>query len=213
MVARILFVALILATQSAWAQSSQPARHIVLETRFLTLSDSLSERAGVDLKLPAPVLGTTAIRDKQQLDLILQMASGDKRSNAGPVTPVSVPTGESSEFSPFGRSPDLQGQDSILATASDDGQSINLELTWAKWKNGVERLPAMTEAVPLGSHLIICTTELSEGRLQNVSLLDKVFDRLLNRTRATAVREMEHVYVVILPRFATPEEEQQLASR
>ena len=222
MAGRTLFALLLVVAQSALAQSPQAAAprstqekdskgvRIVLEARTLTLNGTLEERAGVagvDFKLPA--LGNCILQDKKQTELLLQLASGDVRSNAGPLKTVVVPSGEKREFSPFGRSQSLQGHDVVVATADHNRQTINIKLTWAKWKDGSEYLPETTAAIPLGSNLLICATEYIASRPVKTSELDKFLDWLLDRKRATRWREKQRVYVLISPRIAGPGEQQQ----
>jgi hypothetical protein len=179
---------------------------IVLEARSLTLNGNLEERAGADFKLPAP--GKCIVQEQKQTKLLLRLASGDRRSNAGPLKTVVVPSGEEREFSPFGRSQSLQGHDVIVATA-DNRQTINIKLTWAKSEDGSEHLPVTTAAVPPGSNLLICTTEYLASGAVVVSAWQKFQDRLLNRKRPTLWREKQRVYVLISPRVTVPEEQQQ----
>jgi hypothetical protein len=219
MAGRTLFALLLVVAQSASAQSPQATSpltaqerdskgvRIVLEARSLTLSGSLDERAGVDFKLPAP--GKCIVQEKKQTESLLRLASGDRRSNAGPLKTVVVPSGEEREFSPFGRSQSLQSHDLVVATADDNRQAINVKLTWAKWKDGSEHLLATTAAVPLGSNLLICTTEYFASGPVKTSAWEKFQDRLLNRKRATFWREKQRVYVLISPRITGPEGQQQ----
>jgi hypothetical protein len=218
MAGRTLFALLLVVAQSALAQSPQATSpltaqerdpkgvRIVLEARSLTLNGNLEERAGVDFTLPAP--GKCTVQKKKQTELLLRLAHGDRRSNAGPLRTVAVFSGEEREFSPFGRSQSLQGHDVIVATA-DNRQTINIKLTWAKWKDGSEHLPVTTAAVPPGSNLLICTTEYIASGAVEVSAWQKFQDRLLNRKRPTLWRERQRVYVLISPRIAGPEEQQQ----
>jgi hypothetical protein len=218
MLRQALSVLLVAVAQTAWAQSPQvisPATaeeasettgdQIAVDVRWLALNGSLTERAGVDLKLPD--LGKHVIHDKQQTELILRMAHGDRRSNAGPLKTLVVPGREEREFSPFGRSRSLQGHDAIVAVADNDRQAIDVKLTWAKWKDGSERLPVTTAAVPMGSSLLICVTEQIASGPVKVSAWEQFLDRLLNRTRATQWREKQRAYVLLSPRIAAPEKQ------
>jgi hypothetical protein len=215
MLRQMLFVLLVAAAQTAWAQSPEvnlpvaaekasetTGDQIAVDVRWLTLNGGFAEGAGVDLKLPD--LGKHVIHDKQQTELILRMAHGDRRSNAGPLKTAVVPGGEEREFSPFGRSESLQGHDAIVASADNDRQAIDVKLTWAKWKDGSERLPVSTATVPLGSSLLICVSEHIASGPVKVSAGEQFLDRLLNRTRATQWREKQRVYVLLSPRIADP---------
>jgi len=172
---------------------------IVLDARWLTASDNLDERVGPGLeKLPA--MGAGVVRGKEQTDLLFLMLQSDKRSNAGPPSTISLLSGQKSEFAPFGPDRNLQGKDSIQATVSDDWRTVEIQVTWAKWKDGTERLPPTTAAVPIGSHLLIHTHELSESRTTPVSLWQQMIDRIFHQKRATVWRERTEGYILISPR-------------
>ena len=206
-----LFVFLVAVTQSASAQSPQATSpstdaqnkdskdvRIVLETRTLTLSGDLAERAGMKLA-KYPGLGSYAIRDKQQTERTLYAASHDKRSNAGPPQTIIAANGKEREFSPFGRSPLVHGYDVVRATVSDDRQSIQIRLTWAKWKDGSERLPVTTATVPLGSHLQVLATEyISSDALHSGSPWQKAsVSPLQAETLGSCSRESETAGILL----------------
>jgi hypothetical protein len=179
---------------------------IMLETRWVWLSDDLGKRAGVDLKLPAAK--SAAVRDKQQVEAIFQLAHGDKRSNAGPPKTIVVPNAEKREFSPFGRDKDLQGCDQVQATVSDDRQTVKIELTWAKWQDGTEHLPATNVALPVGSHLLVHSKEIFETLSTDRSPWQKIKDRLLNKQPPPARLEKANLFLLISPRIALPGEQE-----
>jgi hypothetical protein len=173
---------------------------IVLDVRWLTVSDNLIEHVGSSLdKLPGR--GACVVCDKKQLEILLRAMQSDKRSNAGPPKPISLPSDKQCDFSPFGPNRDIQGSDAIRAAISNDWRTVDIRVTWAKWKNGTERLPPTTAAVPIGSHLLIHTHELiTAGRMPPVSIWQQLTDKIFNQTRATGWQERQQGFVVISPR-------------
>jgi hypothetical protein len=208
----LLFVFVVAAAQSASAQApkSPPAAtdtrlkstqdvHIVLEVRWLAVNDSLEERVEPKLE-ELPGLGEHVLRDQQQTHWLVAVAEGDKRSNSGPLQRVTLLSGQKRELSP-----PRAGQDegAILATVSDDRQTIQIHLTWPKRKDGAESLPATTAEVPIGSHLLIHTEEfIASGKMAPVSRWQRFQDWLFNQKRATAWREKQQVFLLVSPRIA-----------
>jgi hypothetical protein len=188
---------------------------VVLDVRWLTLTDNFSERVGPGLeKLPA--MGACAVRDAEQTKFLLDIAGRDRRASVLPPKTISLQSGAQREFSPYGLDRDIQGRDHIQATLSNDGRSVEIRMDWAKWKNGTERLPVTMASVPLGSHLLVHTKEVSSGRMAPVSLWQQLKDSVLGQRgqRATAWRETQRGYYLISPRIAIPAEAQtQTAAR
>jgi hypothetical protein len=173
---------------------------IGLQVRWLTTSDKLEERAAPLLdKLPG--MGACVVRDGKQLEMLLRVMQSDQRSNAGPAKAISLPSGRQCEFSPFGPNRDIQGSDAIQATVSNDRRTVEIQVSWAKWKDGTDRLPATVAAVPIGSHLLIHTRELiTSGRMLPVSLWKQLTDKIFHQVRATAWHEKQQGYILISPR-------------
>ena len=223
----LLFVFLLAVAQLASAQSPQAAlsstdsRHepakdvrIVLEMRWLALNQDAYEGAirlgAEEWKLPG--MGALAVPDKQHAEALLTLVSGDRRSNLGPTQRLIVLDGQKRELSPPGA---IQGGDAVLATVSDDRQTIQIQLTWPKQKDGTESLPVTTAAVPLGSYLLVHSTEfVISGPMTPVSSWQKFQDRLLHQQRATSWREKQQLFLLVSPRIARPgEKEEQRAAK
>jgi hypothetical protein len=188
---------------------------LALDVRWVTMADNFHERVGPGMeKLPA--MGACAVRDAEQTRFLLMAAAGDRRGCVLPPKTISLPNGTQSEFSPYGLDRDIQGKDHIQATLSNDGRSVEIQMDWAKWKNGTDRLPVTTASVPLGSHLLVHTKEVSEGRMARVSLWQQLKDSVLGQRgqRATAWRETQQGYYLISPRVVVASETQtQTAAR
>jgi hypothetical protein len=198
------------------SQTEAKAAPIVLEVRWLTLSDNFNERVGPGMdKLPA--MGACAVRDAEQTKFLLMAAEGDRRACVLSPKTISLQNGTQHEFSPYGLDRDIQGKDSIRATLSNDGRSVEIRMDWAKWKSGTDRLPVTTASVPLGSHLLVHTKEVSSsGRIAPVSLWQQLKDSVFGQRgqRATAWRETQQGYYLISPRVVVPAETQtQTAAR
>ena len=190
-------------------KSSKDVR-IVLEMRWMAVNDNFEERIGIGqgmAKLPG--MGAYVIRDQQQTEWLISAAEGDKRSNAGRTQTITMLNGEKREFSPFGPIGATQGSDAVQATVSNDRRVIEIQLTWAKQKDGKESPPATAVAVPLGSHLLIHTQAfLASGKMAPVSRWQQFQDRIFNQTRATSWMEHQQVFLLVSPRIALPGEKQ-----
>ncbi len=183
---------------------------IVLETRWILLSDNFEERVGPDLE-KLPKLGACAVCGKQQKKLLLYAASGDKRSNVeSPTKTITVLSDEKRELLLTGRRDQRQGNDTIQATVSDDQQAIQIQLTWAKWNDGNECLPTTSTTVPMGSSLLVHTHTISEGRAP-VSLWTQFADKLLKRKPKLNPLRLQQMYLMVSPRIALPGEKDDLA--
>jgi hypothetical protein len=222
---RILFFLAIVvgAAQSSFAQTPQsiPASidgprqsgnnvRIILEMRWLAGADNIEERIGIgsgaaQCKLPG--LGSFAVTDKQQAESLLTLFTGDKRSNVSPTQRITVLDGQKREFSP----PDsVQDGDAILATVSDDRQTIEIQLTWPKRQNGMASLPATTATVPVGSHLLIHSEDgYSEPEVHTLNRPQHFLDRLFPRKCIGIGREKQQVFLLVTPRIAGTGEQQQ----
>jgi hypothetical protein len=177
---------------------------IILDVRWLTTGDKLDERAAPLLdKLPG--MGACVVCGRKQLETLLRVMQSDKRSNADPPKAISLPSGQRCEFSPFGPNRDIQGSDAIQATISNNRRTVEIQVTWAKWKDGTDRLPVTVAAVPIGSHLLIHTRELiTSGRMPPVSLWRQLTDKIFHQARATVWHEKQQGYILISPRLAAP---------
>ena len=95
----------------------------------------------------------------------------------------------------------------LLAAVSEDRQGIEIHLTWPKLQDGKESLPVTTATVPTGSSLLIHTHVLiGSSPMPPASPLQILEDRLLNRKRPTAVRDVQQGYLLLTPRIALPGE-------
>jgi hypothetical protein len=222
---RILFFLAIVvgAAQSSFAQTPQPIPtsidgprqsannvRIVLEMRWLAGSDNIKERIGLgsgasQCKLPG--LGALAVTDKQQAENLLMLFAGDKRSNVSPTQRITVLDGQNQELSPPNS---VQGGDAILATVSDDRQTIEIQLTWPKHQNGTASLPVTTATVPVGAHLLIHTEDgYSEPEVHTINRPQHFLDRLFPRKCIGIGREKQQVFLLVTPRIAGSGEPQQ----
>jgi hypothetical protein len=227
----IVFILAILVgmASSVFAETPQPAPaavgspsdssrgvSIVLEMRWLLLNDAnLTEFFGPKREQLVK-WGAPAVIDKQQIERMLMLASGDKRSSVYPTQTVAVPNGEKSEFW-LVRS-GQRNKTTVLATVSDDRRAIQIDWTWPKREDGGDSLPETTTRIPMGSNLLIHTHVLSESRLMPpVSLWQRFQDVVFhgNRaTRATAVRKIEQGFLLVSPRIALPgEKEAQMVAK
>lgn len=208
---------LAIVASSAFAKTpQQPSAQdvpIVLEVRWLTLTSDFKERVGPKLeKLPA--IGTSAVRSAEQTKLLLDMAERDRRAGTSPSKTITLRSGKPSEFAPYGLDRDLQGKDSIQVILGKDHRTVDIRLTWAKWKNGTKRLPVMTASVPIGCSLVVHAKEVSSGRILAGSVWQQLTDKITRQTRATAYSEKQGGYFLISPRITTLKESQpQTAAR
>jgi hypothetical protein len=219
MASRILLFVLIAAAQTAAAQTlplaatenaRQPDRskhvEITLELRSVALSDRGIEwlRTHKDLSLPA--MSCCATLNQQQIDLLIDLAKGDRRSSINPLRTLRLPDGKRGKL---GIS-DPEISDMVQATLSEDRKTVELRLLWATDADGSERFPPMTAEVPLGSHLLIhmslCAHQL------HVPLLTRFFDWLDKREPTMGVYfEYSQVFLLITPRIALPQAQQEKA--
>jgi hypothetical protein len=183
--------------------------HVTLEMRWLGLNDNFMERiGGSDLKkMELPKMGSHAIYDQQTADLLLQWANGDKRSSVDHIPTFTVPSGERCEFTPYKPNQEVQGNDTIQATVSDDRQAIYIHLTWAKLKDGKERMPEITAEVPVGSHLLLLTAEKLGMPLITFSpsYWEQVKSRLFNWKPKALGWENQPVFLMVSPHIASEE--------
>lgn len=241
----VIFI-LAFCTQAAIAQEASPPTvsrsdpspkapkvQIVLEMRQPIVSDKFLRLLREHSKLKElPKIGEGDVFDQQQTAVLLSAAAGEHRNRQGPSElPVELTlklaNGEKQAWSLVGPRDRIDGDDSIEASLSEDGQTVQIEVSWAAWKeNGKEIMPTTTVAVPLGSHLIIHTGVLaaskSESSLaflpslpstlqQPLSELDQFADKLLGTPNSkTAFRRK---YMVITPSIAKPEEQVRSARR
>jgi hypothetical protein len=172
---------------------------IALEMRWLAANDRLQERLGLDEnKLNLPAMGSSAVLDENQTKFFLLAAEGDKRSNPGPTQRITLLSGQKRQLSPPGT---IQGDDAILATVSDDRQTIEVQLTWPKRTDGTESLPVTIAVVPVGSHLLLHTEDcLSAPEVVTVKRPLPFLDRF--RKNVAIGREKHKVFLLITPRVA-----------
>lgn len=172
---------------------------IVLEMRWLALTDNFQERLGLEPdKLALPAAGSTTVVNKSQTQFLLTAAEGDRRSNPGPTQRVTVLSGQKRQLSPPGT---IQGDDAVLATVSDDRQTIEVQLTWPKRTDGTDSLPVTTAAVPVGACLLIHAEDnISEPEVVAVKRPLPFLDRF--RKNVAIGREKHQVFLLITPQVA-----------
>ncbi len=222
MASRILLFVLISAAQTAAAQTlplaatknaQQPDRskhaEITLELRSVALSDRGIEwlRAHKGLRLPA--MSCRATLNQQQIDLLIDLAKGD-RDSIDPELTLGLPNGGLRKLAMF----DTEHADAIQATLLQNPQSIELRLLCATDTNGKERFPPITARVPLGSHLLIHTRILSERRLvpASDSYLTRFFDWLDKREpKMVVIGGYSQQFLLLTPRIALPQAQQEKA--
>lgn len=186
---------------------------VVLDVRWLTVSDNLIKnfRPSLD-KLPG--MGAWVVRDEKQLDMLLFAMQSDKRSNAMPSKAISLKNGKECDFSPYGLNRDIQGKDSVQATLAKNRRTVDIRLTWAKWKDGTNRLPVTTASVPLGSHLVVHTQETFEAGQPLQSFWQQLGGSIFGQKNIAVGRERVGGYFVISPRTLVNAESQlQTAAR
>jgi len=227
MARRVLFLLMLFVgvAQSASAQTPQATSpsanaqdknskdvHVVLEIRWLVLSDNLIQCLGPALK-KLPAMGSHAVYDKQQIERLLLAARGDRSSDEGPNQTVPAKNGEKGELSLLRHGRTIET--TMLAAVSEDRQAIEIQLTWPKGEDGKEILPVTTATVPTGSSLLIQTHVLIGSiAMPPASPLQKLEDRLLNRKRPAAVRDVQQGFLLLTPRIALPgEKENQPAAK
>ena len=198
--------------QGSLLKSSKDVR-ITLEIRWLELSDNYTfEMPDMAKKLPTP--GSHVICDQQQADLLLKLASGDKRSSLHQVPTLTIPNGARHELLPCVSSDEVQGNDTIQATVSNDRQSIDIQVTWAKQKDGKERLPMTTATVPMGSHLLVrtvdsVTVQVNTYSPSSPSYWEQLKERLFNWKPPQVVglaRENRQVFLLVTPHIEPPKQ-------
>lgn len=185
-------------------------RRIMLRDAFVRM---LHERRMVK---PLPELGESSVLDEQQAALVLAAAGGERHEI--PVEQaLKLEDGKQYEWSLVTATKMLRSGDTVRATLSDDGKTVQIELTWAPWKNGSQgRLPTTDIAVPLGSHLVIHTARVSEGKsdfaipplpvlpsLPPIHELDQFADKLLGAPKPKT--ELQQLYLVVTPSLAYEE--------
>jgi hypothetical protein len=209
-------------TQRATAPSPRPRSSaaknvpVVLEMRWLATNDAFHERLGPGSeKLPA--MGSYVVCDQTRVDRLLRLARGDRRSNESPTQTITVSSGEERKLPlvpSFARKASPIGT-SILANVSDDRQAIQVRIAWPKRKDGTDSLPATIATVPRGSHVVIQTHEvITPGVMPPVSFWQQLKNRFVGQENVAVGRETQHMYLLISPRIALPEEKQpQMAAR
>ncbi len=195
---------------------------ICLEMRWLTLNDNSFERLGISpQKLPSmPKPSSWTICDELQAEMLSNLAKGDKRSQFK-LTPTAILQNRGKcEFLPPWSSASAEGNDAVQVTVSNDRQAIQIELTWAKWKDGRERLPIMNTAVPVGSHLLVHTGEYLLVRTSEYTplshttvprscwnqLLTPLFGKKPNSKQIGIGSERQERFLLLSPRIALQSE-------
>ena len=158
MASRILLFVLISAAQTAAAQTlplaatknaQQPDRskhaEITLELRSVALSDRGIEWLRAHKGLSLPAMSCHATLNQQQIDLLIDLAKGD-RDSIDPELTLGLPNGGLRKLAMF----DTEHADAIQATLLQNPQSIELRLLCATDTNGKERFPPITAPRPAG---------------------------------------------------------------
>ncbi len=195
---------------------------ICLEMRWLTLNDNFFERLGISpQKLPSmPKRNSWTICDEPQAEMLLNISKGDKRSQFKSKPTTVLQNGGKCEFLPPWLTAPAEGNDVVQVKVSDDRQAIQIDLTWAKWKDGRERLSIMNTAVPVGSHLLIHTGEYilirtSEYTLSSLTtvprsywnqVLNPLFGKKPSSKQIGIGSERQECFLLISPRLAIREE-------
>lgn len=170
------------------------------------MNDNCAARFGIPGLRTLPKAGAHALCNQQQADLLLNDVRGDRRSLAHTIPAFAMGNGESREVPPLALLEKPQAIDTIRATLSSDQQAIQVELTCAK---GTDREAPHSVAVPLGSHLLVCTANTIMLQLKtddSPSFLENLKNRLTgSMPRAVGMQERLQVYLLVTPRIAWQE--------
>jgi hypothetical protein len=142
---------------------SQDAK-VAVEMRFLIFTDESVHHFPAPWNLRLPEMSSCAVYDKQQTERLMKMANGYPIASVGTLRTITLHNGEHGEFAAIGPKDSAQGDDTLQASVSDDRQAIQLQLRWAKWRNGKERLPTMNATVPCGAHLAVHACDLLDSK-------------------------------------------------